>query len=211
MKKLSILALGLLVISCCSSSATTSNQDKMQNDTNQGDTLIVYFSRAGENYGVGNVKVGNTALMAGYIQDAVGGTLFEVVPTIPYPENYDATLTISKKELNDNQRPEFKNKLNNLDRYSVVFIGAPIWYGFPPMVMRTFYDAYPELANKTLIPFGTHEGSGIEGCTTILKEHFAEANILESLGLRGVAVRNEVEQSRAAIKNWITKLNLSKQ
>lgn len=211
MKKLSILTLGLFIVSCCSTSATNSKQNQIQNSQSQGDTLIVYFSRAGENYGVGNVKVGNTALMAGYIQEVVGGTLFEVVPSTPYPENYDQTLTISKKELDENQRPAIKNKLEDLDRYSVVFIGAPIWYEFPPMVMRTFYDTYPQLANKTLIPFGTHEGSGIAGCTTILKEHFPNAAILESLGLRGVAVRNEVEQSRTAVKNWITKLNLSQQ
>lgn len=45
----------------------------------EGNVLIVFFSHAGENYGVGNIKVGNTKLVADEIQKVTGGDEFEIV------------------------------------------------------------------------------------------------------------------------------------
>lgn len=176
----------------------------------KGDTLIVYFSRTGENYGVGTIAVGNTAMMAGYIQEIVGGTLFEIVPAVPYPDSYEQTKLISQKERDEDLRPAIKNKLDDLDKYSVVFVGAPIWYGGPPKIVETFYEAYPQLADKILIPFGTHEGSGTASLAPVLKQYFPKATIKQTLGLTGREVRNSPAESRRAVKSWIEKLNLTK-
>ena len=147
--------------------------DKTGSETPQnGKMLIVCFSRAGENWQVGYVDRGNTAVMADYIKEFTGADMFEIEPAVPYPTDYQEMLQVSNREAETNARPEIKNKLENLGQYDIVFIGSPIWRGNPPMIMRTFYEAYPELASKTIVPFGTHGGSGISSCSSLIREYF---------------------------------------
>ena len=210
MKKILIFVFSLLIIipliSCRSDDENKINR-KAKNpvDTNNN-ILIVYFSRAGENYDVGYINIGNTAVMAGYIKDYTGGTIFEIVPATPYPEGYEDMKKVSQQETANNIHPAIKNQLENLDRYSVIFIGSPIWYGEPPMIMRTFYDTYNDkLAGKTIVPFGTHEGSGINSCTKLLKEYFPNAKILEALGIKG----HEVNNSREIVGEWLHRIGIT--
>ena len=178
-------------------------------EPSNGEILIVYFSRAGENYNVGTVSVGNTALMAGYIQEFTGGRMFEIIPEVPYPNDYDEVRNLSQYEQNNDLRPAIKNALEDIDKYSIVFVGSPIWYGAPPMIVHTFYESYPELANKTLVPFGTHEGSGTSSCTSLMQRYFPSATLLENLGLRGATARDG-SQARPQVKAWIERINLLK-
>jgi flavodoxin len=203
------LCLTLTVISCGGVEGSKGNKDRssIKQDSNSGKILIVYFSRAGENYGVGHISIGNTAKMAGFIQDYTGGAIFEIVPAVPYPEGYEAMKKVSQEETAKNARPEIKNPLENLDQYSIVFVGSPIWFNAPPMIMRTFYETYKvKLAAKTLVPFGTHEGSGISSCTSLIKEYFPNAKLLESLGIKGQDVNN----SRESANEWLRKIGIPK-
>ena len=55
------------------------------------DTLIVYYSRKGENYWNGNIKnlsKGNTEIVAEMIADITGGDLFQVETVKAYPDDY---------------------------------------------------------------------------------------------------------------------------
>lgn len=174
-----------------------------------GKTLIVFFSRAGENYSVGYVEKGNTKVMAEYIKEATGADVFEIVPEVAYPDDYQSMLTVSQQETADNARPKFKGSVENLESYGNIFIGSPIWYGNPPKIMETFYEAYPSLKNKTIIPFGTHAGSGIGSCTTLLKKYFHNAKYLESLGISGASVRDAA--SKTMVENWVKKIGLAKE
>lgn len=45
--------------------------------------VVVYFSRAGENYGVGNVRVGNTAKLAEAIAEETDAPLIEITRNEP--------------------------------------------------------------------------------------------------------------------------------
>ena len=55
------------------------------------DTLVIYFSRTGEQYVVGEIDKGNTAIVAEMIADQTGAELFEVLPEDDhYPMTYDA-------------------------------------------------------------------------------------------------------------------------
>lgn len=171
-----------------------------------GRILIVYFSRAGENWNVGYVERGNTAIMGDYIQEFTGGDVFEIVPQTPYPDDYDTMLEMCRQEVDNDARPAIRTALENLDDYSVVFIGSPIWYGRPPMIMRTFYESYPGLADKTIVPFGTHGGSGISSCTSLLREYFPDAALLESLGIAGDQIRNG--QSRTNVQSWLLRIGI---
>lgn len=171
-----------------------------------GKILIVYFSRAGENWNVGYVDRGNTAVMADYIKELTGGDMFEIEPETPYPTDYQEMLQVSNREAETNARPAIKNKLENLDQYDVVFIGSPIWRSNPPMIMRTFYEAYPGLADKTLVAFGTHGGSGISSCPRLIREYFPNAVQLESCGISGERIRDG--QSKEEVRAWLQKIGI---
>lgn len=73
--------------------------------------LVTYFSKSGENYGVGSVDIGNTALMASYISDYLECDSFEIVPVKKYSDNYRTATEEAKKEQNENARPEIKDEV----------------------------------------------------------------------------------------------------
>ena len=168
--------------------------------------LVVYFSRAGENWQVGNVERGNTAIMGDYIVELTGADVFEIEPVVPYPEDYYETINVAREETNNNARPEFKGAIQNFDDYEVIFIGSPIWNGAPPMIIRTFYEAYPNLGTKTLVPFGTHGGNGISSCERVMKEYFPDAKYLSSCGISGDVIRNP--SSKEKVENWLNEIGI---
>lgn len=92
--------------------------------------LVVYFSRTGEQYTVGVIDHGNTAIVAEMIAERTGADLFEVLPVDDhYPMTYDELTDVAKKEQNDNARPAYAGEVPDLSQYDTVFIGAPVWWG----------------------------------------------------------------------------------
>ena len=98
--------------------------------------------------------------------------------------------------------------LENIGQYDNVFIGGPVWWAEPPMILHTFCETYPELKDKTLIPFGTHGGSGVGSYKTMLQKYYPQAKFLESLGISGSSVRSE--GARTSVADWVKKLGLDK-
>ena len=85
-------------------------------------TLIAFFSRADENYFGGAmryVKVGNTEIVAEFIQKAVGGDLFEVETVKEYAADYYECIEDAKAELRSNARPELKKYLTDISQYDI--------------------------------------------------------------------------------------------
>ena len=97
--------------------------------------LVVYFSRTGENYSVGVIEEGNTAKMAKIIADQTGADLFEIVPEVPYPDDYDSVLPIATREKNEDALPAYLGDIDNWDQYDTVFIGYPIWWAGIPCIV----------------------------------------------------------------------------
>ena len=178
--------------------------------TAKGKMLVVYFSRADENWQVGYVERGNTAIMVDYIKELADVDVFEIVPEVPYPAAYDECIAyVNNIEIPQNLRPKYKNDITNIADYETIFVGGPIWWGKPPMIIRTFLEAHSELKDKTLIPFGTHGGSGVGSYTTLLKEYFPNATILESLGISGASIRDA--SSKGTVESWLKRLGVDKQ
>ena len=98
----------------------------IMNGTAGGKMLVVYFSRAGENYNVGRITEGNTAKLAKEIAAQTGADLFEIVPETAYPEGYDDMLAVATDERKNNARPKIKTHIDNFESYDTVFIGYPI-------------------------------------------------------------------------------------
>ena len=110
-------------------------------------TLIVYFSRTGEQYSVGNITKGNTAIVAEIIAEKTDGDLFEIkVVNDNYPNEYTPLIQFAKKEKQENARPEIIGDVN-IDNYDTVFIGYPNWWAEMPMPVYTFLEKY-DLSNK---------------------------------------------------------------
>ena len=102
--------------------------------------LLTFFSRAGENYGVDDTEVGNTEVIAGYIKDYFGDKIdvFKLEPVNPYPDNYQECTEVAKREKAENARPAFQGEVD-LSAHDTIFLGYPIWWGEPPMIINTFF------------------------------------------------------------------------
>ena len=91
-------------------------------------TLIVYYSRKGENYWNGSIKnlsKGNTEIVAEMIVDLTGGDLFEVDTVKPYAADYYACIDEAKKEMREGARLELKNYMDSLEDYDTIYVGYP--------------------------------------------------------------------------------------
>ena len=97
--------------------------------------LIIYYSRKGQNYVSGkleDLEVGNTELIAQYIQDAVGADLFEIETVKDYPADYMECTEVAKQEQRDNARPKLKEYLHDISEYDNIVIAGPCWWGTYP-------------------------------------------------------------------------------
>ena len=170
--------------------------------SNSGSILVAYFSRAGKNYSVGVIEKGNTAIVAELIAEQVGGDLFEIVPVVPYPSDYEEMKVVSTQERDSNARPEIANTVENWDDYDIVFLGYPIWYTDMPMIVYNFLESY-DFTGKTVIPFNTHEGSGQSGTQSRIEASIPTANVLNGLAIRGATAQNDTASAKATVEKWI--------
>ena len=170
------------------------------------DTLVIYFSRTGEQYVVGEIDKGNTAIVAEMIADQTGAELFEVLPEDDhYPMTYDALTDVAKQEQNDNARPAYSGELPDLDAYSMIFIGAPVWWGDWPMIMYTVFENN-DFSGKKLVPFSTHEGSGLSGFDKKLQSACPDTEVLKGLAVRGNDAQNSQDKVRESVNGWLKEL-----
>ncbi len=162
--------------------------------------LIAYYSRAGENYWAGGMKTlakGNTARVAEYIQQAVGGDLFELETVRAYDPAYMACIEEAKAELRENARPELKALPRSLDSYGTVFLGYPNWWGTCPMCVFTFLQSF-DFAGKRIIPFCTNEGSGMGRSERDIAAACPGATVERGLSVLG----HESEGAQATVAAW---------
>lgn len=162
--------------------------------------LIVYFSRAGENYNVGELTVGNTEVIANYIKDATGADMFKIEPVKAYPHDYNECILITKDELDRDARPIIKSYLDSLDEYDTIYLGYPIWWGKMPMCVYAFLEHY-SFAGKTIKPFCTHEGNGLGNTVIDLKKKLHGADVKDGLEVQGSTVKD----ARSKVEEWVNK------
>ena len=165
----------------------------------KGKVLVVFFSHTGENYSVGNISVGNTKRVADAICELTGAAKFEIVATKDYNMPYNDLVNLATKEANNNEFPAYTAKIDNISQYDTIYIGGPVWWGTYPRVMFTFFRDN-NLNDKTLIPFTTHEGSGLGSADDDLKDVYPDANILKGFSIYGH------ECQKADIKDKVAKL-----
>ena len=172
--------------------------------------LVAYFSRTGEEYGVGVITKGNTAIVADAIAEITGGDKFEIKTVKPYPHDYRETTDIAKKEQQDNARPEIVGKPANLKDYDTVFLGYPIWWSDLPMAVYTFLENN-DFNGKTIIPFCTSAGSYMTGKESRIADHAKGATVLnKGLGLPGRLSQDDPKTVKSEVEHWLKEIGYAK-
>lgn len=162
--------------------------------------LVVYFSRTGENYGVGVIEKGNTEIVAEIIAGHVGATLLKVEPVKAYPSGYDECTSVAKKELSAEARPEVKPASVNPEDFDEIYVGYPVWWGEMPMPMFTFLEKY-NLKGKRIFPFVTHEGSGLSGVKRL--EEATGGDVQKGLAVYGHEAQGNRAKVEKAVLKWL--------
>ena len=170
-----------------------------------GNILVVYFSRTGEQYGVGVIDKGNTEIVAERIAERTGADLYQILPTQDYPTTYDDLTDVAKREQNENARPAMAGEPPDLSGYDTIFIGAPVWWGDWPMICYTFFES-ADLGGKTLYPFSTHAGSGLSGFDRKLSSAVPGATVGEGLAVAGTDCQNDPDGVKSAVDGWLSGL-----
>ena len=162
--------------------------------------LVVYFSHKGENYSKGkivNLKKGNTEIAAEIISNILNTNIFEIVAEKEYPFNYNECIEIAKKELRENSKIKLKQDID-IKEYDTIFVGYPNWWGTMPMPVWTFLEG-KDFNNKRILPFCTHEGSGLGKSESDIKKLTSGTEVLKGLAINGSEVNNAEKQ----IKKWL--------
>ena len=161
-------------------------------------TLVIYYSRKGENYFNGslkNIEKGNTEIVSEFIRDAVGADLFEVDTVKEYDKSYMVCIDEAKKELRENARPELKKALSDISDYDNIVVAGPCWWGTYPMAIFTQLDKL-DFSGKKLFPVMTHEGSGLANAAKDLKKYGSDTG--EGLAIHGA----EACASKSIVEKW---------
>ena len=158
-----------------------------------GRVLVAYFS-----------ATGHTKTIAEYLQTALDADLYEIVPQEPYTADdldYNTDGCRANREQNDDAaRPAISGGVDNMDGYDVVFIGYPIWWGQAPKIVNTFLESY-DFSGKTIVPFCTSGGSGIDGSLSGIQTLAPDADWL-------AGQRFSAGASEADVQSWVDNLGL---
>ena len=163
-------------------------------------SLIIYFSRADENYFGGEMRYvdkGNTEIIAEYIKEITNADMFKVEPLNSYPADYMKCIEEAKVRTKEHNAP-IKKEIPDISSYEVIYVGSPIYWGGMPEELFTALKGH-DFNGKTIRPFTTHEGSGLSGVPRQLKEICIGSVILEGLAIEGSQVKN----SKQKVEDWI--------
>jgi len=164
-------------------------------------SLVVYFSRADENAKVGYIAEGNTAIVAKLIAQKMHADVFEIVPEKPYPADYESCVAYVKNEQRNNARPAYTGDVD-ISPYDTIFIGYPIWCGDLPPVVYTFIEEH-DMDGKMIIPFCTHEGSGMAGTARVFRRMFKHSTVNSGISVLGHVAQNDRHKADIAVTTWL--------
>ena len=159
-------------------------------------SLIIYFSRADENYSVGYVEKGNTEIVAEYLKELVGADMFKAEPLVPYAKDYNTCIEEAKTRIGN---AKVKEKLNDIKAYDTIYIMSPIYWGtYAPELETVIKDL--DFTNKKIRIITTHEGSGLGRVVNDVKRICTGAIVDDNaLAIYG----HDAINSKEKLKEWI--------
>ncbi len=177
---------------------TSLQNEQTSNSGNMSKSIVIFFSHAGDNYSVGVIDTGNTKIVADYISEITGADQFEIVTHKYDGMAYTPLIELAKKEAAAGELPPYEGTAPDLSGYDTVFIGGPVWWGTYPQVMFTLFKDI-NLDGKTVIPFTTHEGSGLASCANDVRKAFPKAKVTGEFSIYG----HEVRGGKAKVERWL--------
>lgn len=141
----------------------------------RGKVLVVCYSES---------KNQNTLTVAQWIQEVTGGTLLQLQMKQPYGDSYRQVLKEARQHLDSGTLPEILPLTEKLEDYETIFIGSPVWYGTYAPPVGTFMKGH-DFSGKTVIPFCTHGGGGVERTFDEMAKAMPGANVLPGMVVRG--------------------------
>lgn len=166
--------------------------------------LVVFYSRADENYVSGQIKMlhtGNTEVAAGIIEKLTGAETFKLEQVQPYAKDYNTCIAQAQSDQKRNARPELKKYPDSLEKYDVIYLGYPNYWNTMPMAVFTFLEHF-DFTGKEVRPFCTHEGSGMGNSVSDIRKLCPDADVSQGLAIRGGSVKN----SEKEIKKWLEEM-----
>ena len=163
--------------------------------------LIAFYSRVGENYFGGayrRIAVGNTEKAAEMLAELTGGELYKIEQAQPYSEDYQTCIAEAKADLQKKARPAVPDLPEDLDACDEIYLGYPNYWGTMPMAVYTFLEHY-DFTGKTLLPFCTHEGSGLSHTVQDIQKAAPGARVTKGLAIHG----SSVDGAKAALEAWV--------
>ncbi len=163
--------------------------------TEEGKTLVVYYSATGTTRGVAET-----------LAKVTGGDLFEIEPVEPYTEddlNWSNNESRVSREHDDESLRDVElvsTSVENWDSYDTVYIGYPIWWGIAAWPVNNFVKAN-DFTGKTVIPFCTAASSEIGDSGNLLEELTGTGNWLAGDRIQGDASEDDISA-------WISGLGL---
>ena len=158
--------------------------------------LIIYFSRADENYAVGFIEKGNTEIVAEFVQELTGADMFKVEPEVPYSKDYNTCIEEAKVRVGN---APIKEELSDISAYDTVYVMSPIYWGtYAPEVETALIGL--DFVGKTVRVISTHEGSGLGRMVPDVKRLCVGANVDEN----GLAiVGSEAKNAKDKVVEWL--------
>ena len=159
-------------------------------------SLIIYFSRADENYAVGYIDKGHTEIIAEYVQEFTNADIFKIEPKVPYAKDYITCIEEAKQRIGN---APIKEEIKDISSYEVIYIMSPIYWGtYAPEVETAI--KYLDFKNKIIRIISTHEGSGLANMVNDIKKICKGANVLDdAIAIKG----SQTKDSKQIIENWI--------
>ena len=200
--------------------AESDTKETKEESASGSKVLIVYFSRAENiNYdsGVDAVAsasinadkdgnaIGNLRIIAEYLQEETKGDLFSIHTEKKYPKGYRDTTDQAADEKDADARPKLSNKVDNMEQYTTILLGYPNWWGTIPMPVATFLEEY-DFAGKTIIPFASHEGSGLGSGPSDIKKLCPDAEVEDGFAIRGGDVKSD--EAKSTVADFVKGLDL---
>ena len=141
-------------------------------------TLVTFFSAEG-----------TTKRVAEEFAKEIGADIFEIVPDPPYTAadiKWTNPLARCNREMLGKKDVPVRGTVADFDKYDVVYIGFPIWYGCAPNVVNTFCKGY-DWTGKKVYAFATSGGSGIGKTAQKLSPYVKGAAELDAILVRSAS------------------------
>ena len=205
MKRLMSVCLAILVVFILHWSAATA-EDAISSATLAVDALPQISENAEATVLVAYFSTDDTVRAAALtIADALDAAVFEIVPVEPYTTddlNYNKSDSRATTEQRDSGvRPGIAALPEDLEQYSAILLGYPIWWGQAPKIIYTFLENV-DVSNKTIIPFCTSASSGVGSSDANL--HELTDGTVKWLPAKRIGNRETAEDIRA----WALSLGL---